>query len=206
MRTSKPISTVSYNTREFLITKLEELRNAGIFSEWYFIHHLAEDDEKKPHFHVHIVPSKMLQTDDLIKEFREFDPEHPTTPLTCPAWFSSKWDDWYLYSLHDPRYLQRKMQSRKYHYRISDFVVFNEDVFHNRINETQYTSISVVERIQDAQRAGMTFAQFLLTGAIAINQTHNAQLVWNNLEEDRLSRNGRSTHTPKVDEETGEVL
>lgn len=205
MRTSKPISTISYNSPEFLELKLTELTKAGVLSEWYFVYHLKEEDEKKDHIHVHCVPSKMLQTDDLIKEFQEFDPNNPLKPLTCPAWQSSKWDDWYLYGLHDPRYLEVKNRKVKYHYRPTDFVVFNQDVFHERIIETKYTSITLIDRILDAQTAGMSFAQFLMTGAVAINQVHNTQLVWNNLAEARTERNGRVTHTPIVDEETGEI-
>ena len=67
VRTTKPIATISFNSPDFLRTKLEELRDAGRISFWAFIEHKPEDDEggKKSHCHLYIEPSKMLQTDDL---------------------------------------------------------------------------------------------------------------------------------------------
>ena len=52
MRTSKTISTISYNTKDFLEFKLMELMDSGDISDWFFIQHFAEEDEKKDHIHL----------------------------------------------------------------------------------------------------------------------------------------------------------
>lgn len=82
MRTTKPISTISFNSREYLALKLHELQKSGRISFWAFVEHQPEDDEagKKVHNHVFVIPSKMLQTDDLREELKEYDPEHPDKP------------------------------------------------------------------------------------------------------------------------------
>lgn len=45
MRTSKPISTISYNTLPFLKEKLDDLVNNQVLEFYFFIWHHAEDDE-----------------------------------------------------------------------------------------------------------------------------------------------------------------
>ena len=106
VRTTKPIATIAFNTPSFLEVKLNELLKAGRISFWAFIQHKPEDDEagRKYHSHVFVEPSKMLQTDDLRAELREFDPEHPDKPLGTITRNTSKFDPWYLYALHDKRY------------------------------------------------------------------------------------------------------
>lgn len=110
MRTTKPIATISFNSPAFLKLKLEELTKAGKISFWAFIPHKPEDDEAgtKEHNHLYAEPSKMMQTDDLKAELLEFDPEHPDKPKGCLPFRTSKFADWYLYGLHDKRYLASK--------------------------------------------------------------------------------------------------
>ena len=47
VKTRRPISTISYNSPEYLQGKLEELRKAKIISVWFFIKHKKEQDERK---------------------------------------------------------------------------------------------------------------------------------------------------------------
>ena len=130
MRTSKPIATVSYNTIDFLTEKLNELYNNHQISDWMFIKHDAEEDEKKDHVHLWINPNKLLDTMDLQKFFREVDPDNlEAKPLGCIDFVSSKIDDWILYSQHYPPYLDSKGESRQFIYRKEDFVVCDELTF-----------------------------------------------------------------------------
>lgn len=210
MRTSKPIASISYNDPAFLRLKLEELRRAGRISEWYFIKHKAESDEKKDHIHVYVQPSKMLQTDDLIKEFAQPDPAKPDKVLTCPRWVSSKFGDWYLYAIHDLAYLTSKGQSRQYAYTRDDVQAFNEDALDESIREIDLTSVNAVRRMMDAQQSGVTFAQFFSRGGVPINGIRSYEEAWELLRGETTYRAGRRTHTPAgspdVDQSTGEVL
>lgn len=110
VRTTKPISTISFNTPDYLAVKLSELTQAKILSFWAFIPHLPEDDEggKKEHIHVYIEPSKMVQTDDIRHELRQPDPNQPNMLLGCLPFKSSNFGNWYLYGLHDPLIWQVK--------------------------------------------------------------------------------------------------
>lgn len=116
MKTTKPISTISYNSLPFLIHKLDDLVKTEILSFWCVIEHQAEEDEKKDHCHVYMEPAKPVETTWLKKQFIELDNEHPETPLGVLPINKSKFVDWYWYGLHDKAYLASKNQSRKHHY------------------------------------------------------------------------------------------
>lgn len=194
VRTSKPIAAISYNDPGYLRLKCEELRKAGRISEWYFVEHTPEEDEKKAHIHLYIQPSKMLQTDDLIREFAQPDPEKPGKVLTCPKWVSSKFGDWYLYAIHDQAYLVSKGQTRKYHYRREDVQAFDEDALDDSIREIDLTSVNVVKRMMDAQQSGVTFGQFFQRGGVPINAIRAYEAAWDLLSASMTFRAGRAGH------------
>lgn len=110
--TAKPISTISFNTREFLLRKLDSFYSSGIFDDYRVIFHTGEPDHftgevAKDHAHVWISPNRRLDTVDLRLSFNEVDFAHPdiVEPLGCLPFRPSKQDHWLLYSLHDPIYL-----------------------------------------------------------------------------------------------------
>lgn len=196
MRTAKSISTISFNTPDFLKLKLRELTSAGRISFWSFIVHNAEDDEggKKEHIHLFIEPSKMLQTDDLKQDFAEFDFDKPDKPKTCISFVSSKFNHWYLYSLHDRRYLASKGQSRKFHYVIDDFVSSSYDELLYRVRSIDLLSLSPYADIEDAIDHGLTFQEYFARGTIPIQQIKLYEIAWNLMQSDLLNRNGRKGH------------
>ena len=116
MRTSKPFSTISYNSVNFLKSKLDEMITDKWIDFYAFVRHSPEDDELKEHIHLYIVPSTLLQTDYITEHLQEYDSTHPDKPLGCIACKSSKFDDWYMYGLHDKAYLASKGQARKHYY------------------------------------------------------------------------------------------
>ena len=100
MRTTKPFSTISYNTAEFLKEKLERLVLERVISFYSYIEHYPEEDEKKKHKHLLIIPNGQINTDELTDILNEIDMAHPLEkPLGVLPWRSSKFDDWYLYSV-----------------------------------------------------------------------------------------------------------
>lgn len=129
MRTSKPIATISYNSEEFLKNKLDELHRNCKISDWIFIKHTAEQDEKKDHIHLWIKPNTLLDTMQLQIFLTEFDPQKPLKPLKCIDFVSSKIDDWILYSMHYAPYLASKNESREFAYTKEDFKFCDEDTF-----------------------------------------------------------------------------
>lgn len=129
MRTSKPIATISYNTEEFLKARLEELHKNHTIDDYIYIHHDAEEDEKKDHFHVWVSPNKLLDTMVLQDYFNELDPKHPDKPLKCMPFRASVQDDFILYGMHLQSYLLSKGQIRAYVYNKGDFRYCDEDTF-----------------------------------------------------------------------------
>lgn len=214
VRTTKPISTISFNTSDFLAGKLNELLNAKRISFWAFVTHKPEDDEagKKVHHHVYIQPSKMLQTDDLREELKEYDPANPDKPLGCLMFVSSKFDSWYMYGLHDKRYLASKGQSRKFHYSEQDFVSSNPDDLLFNVRNIDMFYLSPYADMESAIDNGITFDQFFARGTIPIAQVRNFRDAWYLLVNSKTVRNDNISHdnldenNNLVDAETGEII
>lgn len=135
MRTSKPVSTISYNTKEFLIKKLNEMYDNCIISDWMFIEHYAEEDESKNHYHVYMSPNRMVDTMEIQKFFREIDLNKPSAPpLGMIDFRGSKIDHWILYGLHYEPYLKTIGEERVYHYKKEDIVYRDELTFEYNYN------------------------------------------------------------------------
>lgn len=217
MRTTKPISTISFNTKDFLVGKLNELVKAKIITEWYFVEHEPEDDEggKKKHNHLWILPTKMIQTDDLRDELKEFDPSKPDKPLGCLPFSYSKFDDWYLYACHDKAYLASKGQSRKYHYKYDEFQVSDQDAFNYHVKMVDHLASTPYQAIVDAQSHGITWHEFVARGAIPLPQIGMWRMAWDSIASMRTERNGSIGHPNSLEEfedgyvvntETGEIM
>ena len=208
MRTTKPIATISFNTPDFLKLKLNELLKAGRLSFWAFIVHKPEDDEggTKEHCHVYVEPSKMLQTDDLKAELKEFDPEHPEKPRGCISFNSSRFDPWYLYALHDKRYLASKGQSRRFHYTHDDIVASDYDDLLFKARSIDMVSLSPYADMEDAQRQGFSWAEYFARGTVPLPQVALVERAWNLLMQVRTERADREGHPMDVDPATGELL
>lgn len=208
VRTTKPISTIAFNTPAYLELKLNELLKAGSISFWAFIEHKPEDDEagKKEHCHVYIEPSKMLQTDDVKSELKEFDPEHPDKPRGCITFKSSKFDPWYLYALHDKRYLASKGQSRRFHYTHDEIRSSDPDDLLCMARSIDMVSLSPYADMEDAQRQGFTWAEYFSRGTIPLPQVALFERAWNLLLQVKTDRADREGHPMDVDPETGEVI
>lgn len=171
MRTSKPIATVSYNTENFLEEQLGVLIKNHKISDYMYIRHHAEEDEKKDHWHVWIKPNTLLDTMDLQKFFMELDPKKPTKPLKCIDFSSSKVDDWILYNQHYEPYLASKGESRKYHYFRSDFKYYDEDTFEDRYNHAfKGSEWAKSNQILEALHRGqLNPTRLILNGTIPLN-------------------------------------
>ena len=197
MRTSKPISTISYNSQEYLVQKLGELVKSHKISDWMFINHFAEKDESKDHIHLWIRPNTLIDTMDLQNYFLELDPKHPIKPLKCIDFRPSEVDDWVLYSQHYEPYLASKMESREYHYTRDDFVYMDEDTFEDTYNHA-FKGSKWAERNQVLKAladGSISPTALILNGTVPLNlasQLSSFKYMQQNY--DVVDRNGRNGH------------
>ena len=191
MRTTKPIATISFNTFYYLRLKLDELKKAKIISVYHFIEHLPEDDEagKKPHIHLYIEPSKLIQTDDLAEHFLEFDAGKPNKPRRCLLFRTSNFGDWYMYAIHDKAYLAAKGQSRRYHYDYDDIVTSDPDELYRSVKEIDLSHLTPLREIMQAVESGLSFSEYLKKGRVPIQQIHAYQKAFNLIAYDATYRN-----------------
>lgn len=196
MRTSKPISTISFNSSAYLAEVLKNLKAKGVISFFAFITHKPEEDEagKKWHNHLYIEPSKLLQTDDLKVEFNEFDPNNPLKPKSVISWVNSKFDPWYLYALHDKGYLASKGQSRKFSYIHDEIITSDEDDLLARSRMIDFVGLSPYRSMMDAIKNGLTFPEYFRRGTVPLNQVHSMEKAWMLLTSSSTERNGREGH------------
>ena len=205
MKTSKPFSTISYNSADFLTVKLNDLVNRRKLAFWAYVEHLPEEDEKKAHKHLYIVPNGQINTDEVLLDILvEYDPAHPEKPLGCVGVKSSKFYDWYMYSIHDVDYLSSKGQSRKYHYRREEVACSDTDYLNEEIHQMDMSKLSKVKALNEAVRNGVPFEELLMRGQIPVQQVYAFQKTYGMLQSYTF-RNGRDTHQI-VDEDTGEIL
>lgn len=194
MTTSKLVSTVSYNTKEFLINKLNELVEIEIIEFYILIEHEPEADEKKKHFHVLLYPAKRIDTVKLRKKFEEYDPSSEL-PLCClPFQQTKRFSDWYLYAIHSPIYLASKLESRKHIYNDNDLITNDYDYLHHLISEVDYGGNNIYLKMFEAQKKGVTFEQFIIAKAIPPQLINSYHTAWYMMTDFKLERNGHQTH------------
>lgn len=106
MATSKPISSISYNSEGFLKAKLDSWLHSHIIQTYMYIKHVGEDGDKD-HIHFRIEPNKKLDPMDLQEDLKEYLQSNKK-PLGCRPFRPSKEEDWFLYAVHDRDYLRIK--------------------------------------------------------------------------------------------------
>jgi hypothetical protein len=207
LRTSKPFSTISYNSPEFLTEKLNDLVQRRVVSFFAFVKHYKEDDEKKDHIHLIVFPNGQYQTDALHDYLLEPDITDLTKkPLGIMPCVNSKFGDWYLYTSHDAAYLASKGQTRKYHYLEEDFVSSDSDFLHELIRTIDRTKYAKTQDFVDQVKNGVSFKDMVVKGQIPAPQFNQWRAMYEYLMFGNTFRNDRETHSPKVDPETGEVI
>lgn len=190
MATSKPISSISYNTEEFLKAKLDKLVQSGIVTFWAYIHHNGEsrlDDEAagKDHWHLLMIPNKCVDLVSIGKEFQEFYPNDPQNPLRCMPFRTSKTDDWILYAIHDPDYILFHGLNKTYIYDVTDFKTSDKDYLHQLwVEAKQSLANNPAVKIRRKAREGVSFSALVQSGAISIQQIRNAEMYYSFFTQD----------------------
>lgn len=213
MRTSKPFSTISYNSDEFLQSKLNDYVRRNVLSFWVYIEHFPEDDETKKHKHLFMVPNGQVETSQFVNDLKEIDLNNLDKPLGIMPIKSSKFADWYLYCCHNADYLATKGQLRIHHYQNSDFVVSDNDYFLEEIHHIDFSKFNKVGVIKDAIQNDISFQQLVFNGQVPIQQFRYFQEVYNYISDiighgSETYRNDREGHQNKYIEDlaTGEVI
>lgn len=196
MKTTKAISTISFNSKPYLIGTLNSFVKNKIATFWAIIEHRGEDDEAglKDHFHVYIEPSKLLQTDDLREKLIEPVPNNK--PLgSLPFRTTSDFADWYKYTLHDKAYLATKMLQKKYHYSSEQYITSDEDYFLYLVKNVQFTETPIYERVLYFKRQGFDFGQFIRSVNAPIQQIKNLQILWSSVSDSFRIKYTQDTET-----------
>lgn len=168
--TKLPISTISFNTSAFLLNELQSLVKGDKIQSFMFVEHEPEEDTKKEHIHLVVVPASVVNPVAFRKLF--FEPSFDgKKDLGCLPFKTSKLGDWLLYSVHYEPYLLSKGLVRQHSYKLEDVVtnepfeyveqVFNEareTLVNNRINS--FLSMAV---------DGASFGELLAQGLVPPN-------------------------------------
>lgn len=209
-RSIKPLSSISYNTRPFLLEKLKQLEKNGVIDFWCFILHHGEklDDGsvEKDHFHVFIVPGEAIDKRQLRQEFIQFY-KREKLPRGFMPMMTSKWEDWYLYGLHDKEYLDSKGQKRDYHYTDKDMTRSDDTFYWDMVHRIDRTKINPLGAVIKAAQSGMAFEEFVTQCPLSLLQVRSAQFVFEQVQGKgtTLKNAGRRDHEP-IDKETGEYI
>lgn len=221
MRTSSPLSTISYNTEPFLRGKLEEWKKAGILEGYIYILHKPEEDEKKEHIHLLIIPNKLIDSVEIQRELIELDPKHPDKPLKCLMFRKSgnKTDfeglyNWILYNEHDRAFLASKFESRKVYYTFDDFKCDDKDNFEQFYHEAHYCSEwaqrnQILQRLSDSS---VRPADLILSGTLPLqmaSQINALSYLKQHYGTDRGTHKNHEFFNDQgdlIDPETGELV
>lgn len=181
MKTIKPISTVSWNTEEFLLKTLDKLVANHTVLFWFYVKHFAESDEKKEHIHLYLEPDIRVDTNDLRSKFEEI----PSKDSDCkdiirPLPFTvSKFDTAYLYFTHNRLYLSSHGYTKQF-YNYTDIVTSDDLLLHEKIALIDYYKLEGgrANQVKQAMLSGVSFEEMCDSGMIPIQQIKQYQLFY----------------------------
>ena len=206
-KSSKPLSSISYNTPRWLTNRLNELTKAGKIDFWcWILHHGEELDDgskEKDHIHVYIVPGEAIDKRQLRNEFIEFQKSKKKLPLGFMPMQNSNWQDWYLYGLHDKEYLDSKGQRRIYHYTDKDMQRSDDTFYWDQVHRIDRSKINPLGQVISAARSGISFEEFVTRFPLSLLQVRSAQFIFQQVQAGDLKK--RQDHEP-IDPDTGEYI
>ena len=180
MTTIKALSTISYNSEDFLKGKLNELCANGYIDFWYYIKHIGEYDvasntADKDHIHVYLEPCRRVDTVDLQAMFVEYpDNDFDKLPLKClPIRISHKRNEKILYDLHNEQYLISIMDKKQYHYSVDDIVTNDRDYLMEIYREAMHSDIFRNKRFIEMLESGACVSDLAYHGFIRPSQAYS---------------------------------
>lgn len=196
-QTTKLISSISYNTPEFLKGKLYDLVRQGVLEYAYWIFHKPESDEKKSHAHFVVKPNRRLDTSALRNLFIEPVAYEELPRGVHPFRPTSRMSDWILYNAHDVNYLIRKGETRKIHYEQKDFLSTDRDMFDEDWRDCHRANDSKIPILKDLADKGVPWVQVVSMGFLPVNQLFQYKDIFFTFAQNKIdetNRNGREGH------------
>lgn len=177
MRTSKPLTNICYCTTPYIIAALNKLIDEK-YLQWYmFIVHQADEDLKKEHKHIYLIPNGRIDTNILDDYLSEVDPTN-IKPLGCMIWRAESlknFGDAYLYYLHDITYLEAKGMHRNLHYKECDIYTSDNDQLSELVRTIDYRKLYGTAYIKYAIENNIPFAQLVAENRIPMQQIRQAK-------------------------------
>lgn len=178
MKTSKPISTISYNSEEFLRAKLDYLTKSGNISFWYYIKHNGEYDtetnlQDKDHIHLYVESGDRVDTIKLGEMFVEYpNGDLNALPFKCMPFRVSKVYDALLYNIHHPQYLLMKFEKKEFSYTLDDIVTNDRDYLNQLYSEALHSDLFKRDRMMKLMDNGVSMAEMCFHGLINPSQAY----------------------------------
>lgn len=182
MKTSKPISTISYNSEDFLKAKLDYLSRSGEVAFWYYIKHHGEYDKEtniqdKDHIHVYLEFADRVDTIKLGEIFFEYENgDLNSNPLKCMPFRVSKPYDALLYNMHHSQYLLQKFEQKEFSYTIDDIVTSDRDYLNQLYSEAMHSDIFKRDRMMKLMDSGVSVAEMCYHGLVNTNQAYQMMI------------------------------
>ena len=158
-------------------------------------------------------PNGQVETDKVLKHLEEFDPNNPDKPLRCrPPHKCNSFGDWYLYGLHDTKYLlAHGYQTRKYHYTQGDMITSDTDELVDLIHTIDYKKMYGNQNFFQAMEDGESILDMIKKGIIPMQQYGQYARFFFDLAQGNLNQTFRGERLghedpPKIDPTTGEIL
>lgn len=193
--TKRPLSTISFNTEVYLRKVLDDLVECGKIQSWMYVSHLAEEDTKKNHIHLILIPCSVVNPVAVRKSFIE--PSFTDKgDFGCLPFVPSKISDWLLYSLHYEPYLLSKGLLREHKYDKSQVVTNEPREYVDQCFSEAVESLSssrVTNFISMAMN-GSSFGEILASGIVPPNQVVFFDKLYRNYCSVSLSREKRITN------------
>lgn len=183
--TSKPTSTISYNSMQHLQEVLANSKKLDIVRFYAFIKHSGEKGGKS-HYHVYIEPFDTLNTAKLTEALKEIDITDPLgKPLGVMPFQKSNFQDWYLYGKHDIEYLTFKGEKKEVvEYSDDNFFTSDNNEFMERVQEIDRSFMqSPIRKIENCMNQGMTMFQAMDTLRIPFGAMYAFQRTWISITE-----------------------
>lgn len=184
MKTSQPVSTISYNSDKHLRACLDGLVDSGKADFWFYVSHLPDSDDDKPHKHVYIILNHFLDTNILKPAFNsELDPLSDEGKHLGITWFniSKHFSDAYLYFIHDDGYLMSKHLQRKHHYKFENCVSSDLSSLWRMVSEIDYSEFDPFSEIANAVQNNIPFGKLIKMGVIKKRSVGEMRLVYEEL-------------------------
>ena len=197
MKTRRLISTIAYNTRAGLETRMDVLLTGDMIDWAHWIWHEPEADEQKGHWHVVLQPASAIDTKALSKVFEEL-PWGSTRAVGCIPWRFSVLDDWLLYAIHDPGYLASKGQTRKHHYARSDVQSTSPELLQEQWAEVNLSRYGLGQMLAEAAERRVPWERLITSGVIPPSSWTFWREVYYSLlsSEKNAPLRGGAPHTP----------